>query len=275
MGTYRLWVAEASRAQAMQQPRSKVSWSAAIFSISHTVLGSLAFIVALLTCLSLHYRRVVRNHVAGYPEEWWPSVSATIGDWFPERNIFQILCAATAGFRLAMIGLCGALASYSYNRPLGGTLLGATGVLRTFSCGGWIFVTSTDHSLVHDIMMGVYIGLTPIWMGLCLTQLEPRVKSEAYRRAQTLRTVSAFLFYACTPLMVYFYRKHRIDRIPGMYSRYALLEWTLVAMDVLFDSASAWDLSVIQGEVSFPLIKHEKSAAAPKNQSSPVWPWTV
>ena len=66
----------------MQQPRSKVSWSAAIFSISHTVLGSLAFIVALLTCLSLHYRRVVRNHVAGYPEEWWPSVSATIGDWF-------------------------------------------------------------------------------------------------------------------------------------------------------------------------------------------------
>ena len=143
----------------MQQPRSKVSWSAAIFSISHTVLGSLAFIVALLTCLSLHYRRVVRNHVAGYPEEWWPSVSATIGDWFPERNIFQILCAATAGFRLAMIGLCGALASYSYNRPLGGTLLGATGVLRTFSCGGWIFVTSTDHSLVHDIMMLTLIHL--------------------------------------------------------------------------------------------------------------------
>ena len=80
---------------------------------------------------------------------------------------------------------------------------------------------------------------------------------------------------ACTPLMVYFYRKHRIDRIPGMYSRYALLEWTLVAMDVLFDSASAWDLSVIQGEISFPLIKHEKTAAAPKNQSFPVWPWTV
>lgn len=259
----------------MQEHPSKVSWSAAIFSVAHAVLGSLAFFVALLTCLSLHYRRVVKNHVASYPDEWWPSVSATIGDWFPERNVFQILCAATAGFRLAMIGLCGALASYSYGRPIGGVLLAATGVLRTFSCGGWIFVTSTDHSLVHDVMMGVYIGLTPIWMGLCLTQLRPRVKSEAYRRAQTLRIVSAFVFYACIPLMVYFYRKHRIERIPGMYSRYAVLEWTLVAMDVLFDSTSAWDLSVIHGEISFPPFKQVKHAAAHKRQSVPVWPWIV
>ena len=120
----------------MQQRLSKVSWSEAVFSVAHGVLGSLAFIVALLTSPSLHYCRVVKNRVASYPEEWWPSVRATIEDWFPERNMFQILYAATAGFWLAMIGLCGALASYSYGRPLGGALLGSTGILRTFSCGG-------------------------------------------------------------------------------------------------------------------------------------------
>lgn len=75
--------------------------------------------------------------------------------------------------------------------------------------------------------------------------------------------------------MMYFYHKHRIERIPGMYSRYALLEWTLVATDILFDSASVWDLSVIHGQISFPPMKQAKAAAAPKSQSTPVWPWFV
>lgn len=56
----------------------------------------------------------MKNGVAGYPQEWFPSVSATyavlfiksafsdlllvrIGDWYPERNIFQILIALTSG----------------------------------------------------------------------------------------------------------------------------------------------------------------------------------
>ena len=33
----------------------------------------------------------------GYPEEWFPSVSATIGDRYPERSVFQVFIAMTSG----------------------------------------------------------------------------------------------------------------------------------------------------------------------------------
>jgi hypothetical protein len=33
----------------------------------------------------------------GYPEEWFPSVSATIGDRYPERSVFMLFIALTSG----------------------------------------------------------------------------------------------------------------------------------------------------------------------------------
>jgi hypothetical protein len=43
----------------------------------HSFLSLTAFIGALLIASSLHYTRIVKNAVAGWPEEWFPSVSAT------------------------------------------------------------------------------------------------------------------------------------------------------------------------------------------------------
>ncbi|WFD19565.1 Protein cwh43 [Malassezia caprae] len=254
----------------------------AIFSIAHTVLGYTSFFVALTLCLSLHYRRVVKNHVAGYPDEWWPSVSATVGDWFPERNVFQIMCAATSGFRFVMVALLGAL-TFHYGRPLGGASLVMAGLLRTIACGGWIFITSSDHALTHDVAMGAYLALTPVWMALCLSQLRPPPGSplcDAHRRAQSLRAMSATLFYACTPLMVYFYLAHRRDRIPGMYTYYSLLEWSLVFFDMLFDAASAQDLQALAIQVLdappavVPAVA--PAARAPARPSAArVWGWVM
>ena len=45
----------------------------------------------------------------GYPDEWFPSVSATIGDRYPERSVFQLFIAMTSGtlFRLEVTGIAG------------------------------------------------------------------------------------------------------------------------------------------------------------------------
>ena len=258
--------------------RVQLTCTGAVFSIAHTVLGYTSFSLALALSLSLHYRRVVKNHVAGYPDEWWPSVSATIGDWFPERNVFQILCAATSGFRFVMIALLGALAC-RYGRPFGGACLATAGVLRTFACGGWIFITSSDHALTHDVAMGIYLALTPVWMALCLTQLRTPPASPlsaAHRRAQWLRVIASTLFYACTPFMVYFYLAHRRDRIPGMYTYYSLLEWSLVFFDVLFDAASAQDLKAFAIQVleAPPTVPSVATAPAPPTAVR-IWGWVV
>jgi hypothetical protein len=40
----------------------------------------------------------------------------------------------------------------------------ATGVLRTLVCGGWVYITSSDHHDVHDVLMILYIVLNLPWM---------------------------------------------------------------------------------------------------------------
>lgn len=56
---------------------SKMIVPASYVSKAHTILASAAFLSALIIGLRLHYFKIVKNEVAGYPDEWWPSVSAT------------------------------------------------------------------------------------------------------------------------------------------------------------------------------------------------------
>lgn len=41
--------------------------------------------------------RITDSALQGYPQEWIPSVSATIGDRYPERSVFQVFIAITSG----------------------------------------------------------------------------------------------------------------------------------------------------------------------------------
>jgi len=93
----------------MLERRLRVSFDASNIVVAHTYIAYTAFISALVFACLLHYKKVVKNDVAGYPEEWFPSVSATYVfpmvmynpaltlDWYPERNIFQILIALASG----------------------------------------------------------------------------------------------------------------------------------------------------------------------------------
>lgn len=58
-------------------PLSTVTLKAATVARTHTVLAYIAFTSALSIGCLLHYKKIVKNGVAGYPQEWFPSVSAT------------------------------------------------------------------------------------------------------------------------------------------------------------------------------------------------------
>lgn len=59
-------------------PKSKrFVFKAAYLARVHTILALSAFLSALAIGSALHYKKIVKNGVAGYPEEWFPSVSAT------------------------------------------------------------------------------------------------------------------------------------------------------------------------------------------------------
>lgn len=81
------------------------------------------------------------------------SLHSTIGDWFPERNVFQILIALTSGPRFLLILL--ALVSHRQRYPASALpgVLAFIAAVRTVSCGGWVFITSSDHGDAHDVFM--------------------------------------------------------------------------------------------------------------------------
>jgi hypothetical protein len=46
------------------------TYPAALVARAHTFLGFTAFLTALALGCTLHYEKIVKNGVAGYPEEW-------------------------------------------------------------------------------------------------------------------------------------------------------------------------------------------------------------
>ncbi|KAI6037664.1 Frag1/DRAM/Sfk1 family-domain-containing protein [Pisolithus marmoratus] len=214
--------------------RDRLVIDASYVAAIHTYLALVAFGSALLLGCALHFKKIVRNGVAGYPDEWFPSVSATIGDWYPERNLFQILIAITSGPRFSIVFL-----QYLLNRQSPSSLPGwmfLFGIIRTLSCGGWVYITSNDDHDVHDVLMILYILCNVPWMlgGIHCTRAG---HTESRRR----RKLVATLFFGSIIPMIYFFVQHKVYKIPGAYTRYSFFEWGLILLDILYDSITGID----------------------------------
>ncbi|KAI4279393.1 MAG: hypothetical protein LQ337_000316 [Flavoplaca oasis] len=203
-----------------------VSWA-------HTAMAYSAFVGALVTGLALHYQKIVQNEYYGYPQEWFPSVSATIGDRYPERAVFQFFIAMTSGPRLALVFLWYTLTARP-NTSLPKIIAGV-GVFRTLSCGGWTYVTSTDDHGWHDIFMISYLVATLPWTLGCLALSPNNPKAVRYRK------ILAGSFFGTLVPLVYYFIQHKVHKVPGAYTIYAFYEWALILFDVGFDAVTALD----------------------------------
>ncbi|KIJ52651.1 hypothetical protein M422DRAFT_74128 [Sphaerobolus stellatus SS14] len=214
-------------------------------SKAHTLFASAAFLSALLIAGRLHYRKIVKNDVAGYPEEWWPSVSATIGDWYPERSVFQILIALTAGPRFALV-FCWWLVMSSTG-SIFPSIVAISGLLRTLSCGGWVYITSSDDHDTHDILMIAYICLNLPWMigSIMCTPFDGTL-------SRSRRKLVASLFFTTLIPLIYFFVQHKVHRIPGAYTYYSFCEWFLIVADIWFDSITVVDFAALEIIVAAP-----------------------
>ncbi|KAF7169637.1 hypothetical protein CNMCM6106_004494 [Aspergillus hiratsukae] len=208
-----------------------VSWA-------HTAVAYTAFLSALVVGMSLHFHKIVQNEHYGYPDEWFPSVSATIGDRYPERSFFQVFIAITSGPRFALVFLWYLLTARP-NSTLPKIVAGV-GLFRTFTCGGWTYVTSTDDHDWHDIFMISYLVATLPWTLGCLA-LSPN-----NRRAVKYRKIMAGLFFGTLVPLIYYFIQHKVHKVPGAYTKYAFFEWSLILFDVGFDAVTALDFDAFE-----------------------------
>lgn len=70
----------------------------------------------------------------------------------------------TLGPRFALIAASYLLNRHAFPASALPAFLSAVGVLRTLTCGGWVYVTSSDDHDVHDVLMILYIVLNLPWM---------------------------------------------------------------------------------------------------------------
>ncbi|KJZ77615.1 hypothetical protein HIM_02792 [Hirsutella minnesotensis 3608] len=225
-----------------------VSWT-------HTVVAYAAFLSALVVGVGLHYRKIVQNEFYGYPDEWFPSVSATIGDRYPERSFFMIFIAITSGPRFALVGLW-----YLLTRKPGSKLPGfvaTMGFLRTLTCGGWTYITSTDDHDWHDILMISYIVATLPWTTGCIAL------SPANPQAIKYRKYLAGAFFGTLVPLIYFFIRHKVHRVAGAYTIYAFFEWALILFDVAFDAVTALDFDTFE-----VMVRDVKGTSKGENLSS-------
>ncbi|KAL2415836.1 Protein CWH43 [Exophiala dermatitidis] len=214
------------------------SFNGKYVSWAHTVIAYAAFLGALIVGVLLHYHKIVQNEHYGYPDEWFPSVSATIGDRYPERSVFMVFIALTAGPRFALVGLWYFLTRRP-NSNLPG-IIAAVGLFRTFTCGGWTYVTSTDDHDWHDIFMISYLVATLPWTLGCLALSPPNPKAIKYRK------ILAGLFFGTLVPLIYFFIQHKVHRVAGAYTIYAFFEWSLILFDVAFDAVTAFDFETFE-----------------------------
>ena len=203
-------------------------------SILQTLFSTSAFLIALLFGLKLHYKKLCKNAYHRYPKEYFPSVSTTIGDFYPERSIYQFLIALTSFPRFLVI----LLNFIKYKESNLVYLYTCINLLRTLCCGGWTYVTSTDNGFTHDCFMLLYIIFNFIYLSIG-TQLTNNGKLKKFRLCLTLYFISSLL------PMFYQYFEHKLNRIPGAYTRYAFFEWALIITDIVFDAVSIHELKDI------------------------------
>lgn len=165
-------------------------------------------------------------------------MSATIGDRYPERSVFQVFIAITSGPRFFLVGLLYILTA----RPdsIKPKILLVSGLLRTLTCGGWTYITSTDDHDWHDIFMISYLVLTIPWT-ICNISL-----SRADTAGLFYRKIFATAFFSSLVPLVYFFIQHKVHRVAGAYTIYAFFEWSLVLFDVAFDSATIFDFANLE-----------------------------
>ncbi|KAI8387975.1 Frag1/DRAM/Sfk1 family-domain-containing protein [Radiomyces spectabilis] len=237
------------------QPVTLTKIAAKYVSYSHTVFAYSAFFIALLVGCYTHYEKIVQNEYYGYPDEWFPSVSATTGDRYPARAIFQIFIALTSGPRFALVFLWYLYTVYSVGTSSRGfgTFLLTVGVIRTVACGGWVYITSTDDHLTHDIAMILYLVCTLPWQ---LGVLYTSSKNAAALKWRRLFTIA---FFTSLPPMIYFFLQHKVHKIPGAYTTYAFFEWSLILYDVAFDAVTAIDFQTFE----FSIVDRSGAQGAP------------
>jgi hypothetical protein len=247
------------------------------FPLAYAIIVGTGLVMALLLGVRLHLSEIVKTHCHTY--EYWPSISATIGDFAPERFIWRTAFVLCALFRFTTAFLTfKAFTRYeAASRVASAAVLVATAslinvelvceLLRCVTAVGWTIISSTEDNLHHSASFGVYMALGFV-MQVTQVVLVGRLRGSYAAGSRSLRAKQVCLLgqTAMALSVAYFYTRHKQTCAPGAYSRSTMCEWFFALFNVAFDGTQMYELigeHVTFGAWSDPLVL--RLATVPSN----------
>lgn len=234
--------------------------------VIHAFLECLGLLFALYVGVASHSDVLLETHCGSDHYEFWPSISTTIGDVQPERQIWRGALLLSFPFRVCCLisifcvfwfkgskGLQGlhrapneSICSFFFNSSILSLLMLFCDVARSFAAFVWTLVASAERLDMHNAGFIIFIVLSELFH-ICSTVLTWRnrrnagIYEEPWHSACSFKSKCFFIVgqtvsFIC---MAVCYSIHRSTCWNGSYSITSIFEWLFALFNLLFD-ATLW-----------------------------------
>lgn len=238
-------------------------------AVIHSLIACLGLLFPLYVGLASHSSALLVTHCGPNHYEFWPSISTTIGDMQPERQLWRSALVISMPFRVLCIisvfyvfwvkgarGLQGfqhiwrgGVFSLPQNSAVLVILMVFFDATRCVPAFVWTLVSSTEKLEMHNAGFILYIILSECFHLSCTlltwrNQRNASIYEEPWHAAYSFRTKCMCIAgqTISLTLMAFFYSIHRQTCWNGSYSATSIFEWGFAFFNLLFDATLAFDL---------------------------------
>ncbi|XP_041778238.1 post-GPI attachment to proteins factor 2-like [Anopheles merus] len=226
--------------------RSKFRVRFGRLAVATVMLPVAGFLFCVIWSLLYNFEQANATHCLVY--NFLPSLSAAIGNYQPQRFVWQFSVLFHAPFRYAIAFLYKnhhlTLLSRKHRKEWA-YLACILNIVELSSLVGLSLWTSSNNYEIHKICFSAFVICSIIYMYLVvlinrLTRTEELLtlaerKSLRYKRRLLLVNVASIMF------AVYFFVRHNNHCEPGIYSLFALSEYVFVYSNIGFHMTAYWD----------------------------------
>ncbi|GMT18745.1 hypothetical protein PFISCL1PPCAC_10042 [Pristionchus fissidentatus] len=221
-----------------------------VYSVA--ALPSSALFLCILCALMLHYDQATTTHCG--VDNWLPSVSAAVSTFAPEKYIWRVLVGLHGAPRFVLAFAYRNFLLSSPLQPLQGT--GVFRILCQIACFIQVIenvflllltaISSTENHDAHKVCFGVF-GASALLYMLLSTWL---YSYSGRRRALSSNIGETSYEYKCLAggvsflsmlLAAYLYYRHNTYCEPGVYTLFALAEYSIILSNIAFHSTLYYD----------------------------------
>jgi hypothetical protein len=240
------------------------------FPLLYGCLTGGALVTSLILTLRWNFDDAVRTHCK--QPEFWPSISASTGDFMPQRPLWRIAVA------LAMVPRCFCSLAMAHLllrseegatcclQPVLGALSAISDVVRILSACGWTYLASFEGLSHHQTFFGIYIVSSFAMQLMQTLSLHWQITTRAARHRFSVRLKAVLLtaqLLAALGVTYFFLVSHVKECQPHGYSKAMLCEWLFALLSISFDASQYYELRELGLSTSSPSKAISRTSAGP------------